>query len=216
MAVDVSFSYMKSRLIASSALGAWIVPRFGWQAMYFIGGMPLILFFVLRRLVPESPRWLGERERMADADAAVHRFERAARGPVPPVVNSAEFDAMANRHPKRRMADLFGAGVSGAHAGRGDAVDHLRLHPVRSVDVVADDLSRDLSRAAATRAESGGGGFGARRAGVVDLRIAGRQGGTQADHLRVVRVIDTAGSLELVRVYRSGAYDAPRGAQHLG
>ena len=69
-------------LLASNALGAWIVPRFGWQAMYFIGGMPLILFFVLRKLVPESPRWLAERERMADADAAVHAFERAAKGPL--------------------------------------------------------------------------------------------------------------------------------------
>jgi MFS family permease len=27
-------------LLASNALGAWIVSRFGWQAMYFIGGMP--------------------------------------------------------------------------------------------------------------------------------------------------------------------------------
>ena len=43
-------------LLASNALSACIVARFGWQAMYFIGGMPLILFFVLRRLVPESPR----------------------------------------------------------------------------------------------------------------------------------------------------------------
>ncbi|CAH2800422.1 MAG: Uncharacterized MFS-type transporter [uncultured Paraburkholderia sp.] len=96
-------------LLASNALGAWIVPRFGWQAMYFIGGMPLILFFLLRKLVPESPRWLAERERMADADAAVHAFERAAKGPLPPVTQAAEFEAMANRHPKRRMSDLFGA-----------------------------------------------------------------------------------------------------------
>ncbi|MBB4513061.1 MFS transporter [Paraburkholderia fungorum] len=95
-------------LLASNALGAWIVPRFGWQAMYFIGGMPLILFFVLRKLVPESPRWLAERERMADADAAVHAFERAVKGSLPLVTQSAEFDAMANRHPKRRMGDLFG------------------------------------------------------------------------------------------------------------
>src|ERR1700722_9526960 len=76
-------------LLASNALGAWIVPRFGWQAMYFIGGLPLILFFVLRKLVPESPR-------------------RAAKGPLPPVEHAAEFDAMANRHPRRRIGDLFG------------------------------------------------------------------------------------------------------------
>ncbi|CAG4897302.1 MFS transporter [Paraburkholderia gardini] len=95
-------------LLASNALGAWIVPRFGWEAMYFIGGMPLILFFVLRRLVPESPRWLAERERMAEADTAVRAFERATKGPLEPVTHAAEFEALASRHPKRRMKDLFG------------------------------------------------------------------------------------------------------------
>ncbi len=76
--------------------------------MYFIGACALILFFVLRKLVPGRTRWLAERERMTDADAAVHAFERAAKSPLPPVVHSAEFEAMANRHPKRRMGDLFG------------------------------------------------------------------------------------------------------------
>ncbi|MBB5406827.1 MULTISPECIES: MFS transporter [unclassified Paraburkholderia] len=95
-------------LLASSALGAWIVPRFGWQAMYFIGGMPLILFFVLRKLVPESPRWLAVRDRMAEADSAVLAFERTAKVPLPPVAQASEFDEMINRHPKRRVADLFG------------------------------------------------------------------------------------------------------------
>lgn len=95
-------------LLASNALGAWVVPRFGWEAMYFIGGLPLVLFFLLRRLVPESPRWLAERERLGDADAAMTTFERSAKGPLAPVTEAAEFDALANRHPKRRMKDLFG------------------------------------------------------------------------------------------------------------
>lgn len=95
-------------LLASNALGAWIVPRFGWQTMYFVGAMPLILFFVLRRIVPESPRWLAERQRLNDADVAVAAFERTARGVLPPVLLAEEFDALANRHPKRRVKDLFG------------------------------------------------------------------------------------------------------------
>jgi hypothetical protein len=48
----------------------------------------LILFFVLCKLVPESPRCLAERERMADADMAVHAFERAVKGPLPAVTQS--------------------------------------------------------------------------------------------------------------------------------
>ncbi|QGZ59744.1 MFS transporter [Paraburkholderia acidiphila] len=95
-------------LLASNALGAWLVPRFGWQIMYFIGGMPLVLFFVLRKLVPESPRWLAERERMQEADRAVSAFERTAKGPLAPVTNAAEFDALVARHPKRSVKDLFG------------------------------------------------------------------------------------------------------------
>ncbi|CAB3797987.1 Putative niacin/nicotinamide transporter NaiP [Paraburkholderia caffeinitolerans] len=95
-------------LLASNALGAWIVPRFGWQTMYFIGAMPLVLFFVLRKLVPESPRWLAERGRLQDADHAVHAFERTAKGPLDPVTNAADFDALVKRHPKRSMKDLFG------------------------------------------------------------------------------------------------------------
>jgi MFS transporter, putative metabolite:H+ symporter len=95
-------------LLGSMAIGAWIVPRFGWEAMYFIGGMPLILFFVLRKLVPESPRWLGERGRMAEADAAVSAFEASVKGPLAPVTQTAEFDQLIARHPKRRMLDLFG------------------------------------------------------------------------------------------------------------
>ncbi|WP_446325827.1 MFS transporter [Burkholderia pseudomallei] len=42
-------------LLASMAFGAWLVPRFGWEVMYFIGGMPLLLALVLshpkRRMV---------------------------------------------------------------------------------------------------------------------------------------------------------------------
>ncbi|MCG5071821.1 MFS transporter [Paraburkholderia tagetis] len=95
-------------LLASNALGAWVVPRFGWQAMYFIGAMPLVLFFVLRRLVPESPRWLAERERLQEAHDAVSAFERTAKGPLDPVTNAAEFDTLVKRHPKRRVKDLFG------------------------------------------------------------------------------------------------------------
>jgi len=95
-------------LLASNALGAWVVPRFGWEAMYFVGGLPLILFLVLRRLVPESPRWLGERGHMARAESALTRFEASSRQPLPPVTQVAEYEALAQRHPRRHAWDLFG------------------------------------------------------------------------------------------------------------
>ncbi|MCM3016318.1 MFS transporter, partial [Bacillus subtilis] len=62
-------------LLVSMALGAWLVPRFGWEIMYFVGGLPLILSLVLTHLVPESPRWLEHAGRHAEADTVMHSIE---------------------------------------------------------------------------------------------------------------------------------------------
>ncbi|WP_322066222.1 MFS transporter [Burkholderia ubonensis] len=98
-------------LLVSMALGAWLVPRFGWEIMYFVGGMPLVLALVLTRLVPESPRWLASRGRLPEAGQALGVFEASVKGPLPspPVTQAAAFDEMVRQHPKRRMSDLFSA-----------------------------------------------------------------------------------------------------------
>ena len=31
-------------LMVSNGVGAWLVPHYGWEMMYFIGGVPLVLF----------------------------------------------------------------------------------------------------------------------------------------------------------------------------
>ena len=64
-------------LLSTAILGYWIVPRLGWQSMFYVGAAPALLVIFLRRLLPESPRWLASKGRLSEADAAVSRIERA-------------------------------------------------------------------------------------------------------------------------------------------
>src|SRR6202163_1232782 len=94
-------------LVAASLVGLWVVPHLGWQYMFVIGALPGFLALVLRRLLPESPRWLAVRGRHAEAEAAMAQIEsetRKATGePLPapkPVVSTLDKPAS--------LTDLFG------------------------------------------------------------------------------------------------------------
>ncbi|HVB34358.1 MAG TPA: MFS transporter [Patescibacteria group bacterium] len=63
-------------LLGTALLGYWLVPRFGWQMMFWIGAAPAALIFFLRRMLPESPRWLVSKGRYKEADEIVSAVER--------------------------------------------------------------------------------------------------------------------------------------------
>jgi len=66
-------------LVASAIVSAWVVPRFGYQILFALGAIPILLLPALFRL-PESPRWLAVRGRLDDADAAMRRIETEISG----------------------------------------------------------------------------------------------------------------------------------------
>jgi len=67
-------------LMTTGQMGAVLVPTLGWQVMFLIGGVPGLLVTGLLLRLPESPRWLISKGRVADADAVIRQIEAAAPG----------------------------------------------------------------------------------------------------------------------------------------
>jgi putative MFS transporter len=69
-------------LMFAGAVGYFLVPLYGWRAMFLVGLVPAILTIPLRWFMPESPRWLASKGRLQEADAVVTQLEKdvLARG----------------------------------------------------------------------------------------------------------------------------------------
>jgi putative MFS transporter len=48
-------------------VSAWLLPLIGWRYLFLVGLSPLVLVFMIRYWVPESPRWLMRMGRMEEA-----------------------------------------------------------------------------------------------------------------------------------------------------
>ncbi|HEU5230821.1 MAG TPA: MFS transporter [Ktedonobacteraceae bacterium] len=57
--------------------------EFGWRVMYGVGALLALIGILLRFQLPESPRWLISRGRVAEADRVVTAMEEQARLRVP-------------------------------------------------------------------------------------------------------------------------------------
>ena len=80
--------------MAASLSSIVIVPNLGWQWMFIVGAAPAFLTIYLRRLVPESPRWLARHGDLAKADQIMTDIEtiveRESGRPLPPVTKTVD------------------------------------------------------------------------------------------------------------------------------
>jgi putative MFS transporter len=94
-------------LMFAGMAGFFLVPVYGWKAMFIVGLVPSVLTIPLRWFMPESPRWLASRGRLAEADAVVKLLEDSAarRGVIlaEPVMHAADSGATA----RSDWRDLF-------------------------------------------------------------------------------------------------------------
>ena len=67
---------------------SWLGAHYGWRLAFLLGGVLGFAILLVRRHVPESPRWLIRHGRSAEAEQVVAEIERqvsAARSPLPAV-----------------------------------------------------------------------------------------------------------------------------------
>ncbi|KAA1006855.1 MFS transporter [Paraburkholderia panacisoli] len=69
-------TFALGNLIAAIA-AMWLIPAYGWQAMFVVGALPIVLAAILPRTAPESPRWLAINGRAAEANRIVERIEKS-------------------------------------------------------------------------------------------------------------------------------------------
>jgi putative MFS transporter len=93
-----------SALFCSTFLGYLIIPSIGWRAMFAIVGAGALVIWVLRKKMPESPRWLESKGRFEEAEKilAAAEAESALGQPLPLPVDTPR----AAVH-KTTLLDLF-------------------------------------------------------------------------------------------------------------
>jgi putative MFS transporter len=106
-------------LMVTGQVGAILVPLMGWQIMFLIGGIPgLIIALMLLRL-PESPRWLIGKGRLAAADAVVRRLEAAASDKSGPALAAPSVETLPQQvEVPQRSRGRWGELLSPAYRGR--------------------------------------------------------------------------------------------------
>ncbi len=64
-------------LMVAAQLGAFLVPRYGWECLFLVGGLPGLVILAFMARLPESPRWLASRGRWDEADRVIRTLEAA-------------------------------------------------------------------------------------------------------------------------------------------
>lgn len=98
-------------LVGAGLIGYFLVPVYGWKAMFIVGLVPSALMIPLRWLMSESPRWLAANGRYDEADAIVRRLENEVTsrgGTLPePAANSAIVIAKAGTSWRELFSGIY-------------------------------------------------------------------------------------------------------------
>jgi len=92
-------------VLGASLLGILLVPRFGWQSMFIVGGIPALIIAGLVWRLPESPRWLIGKGRLDEAEGIVAQVEAATPNRIEPAAK--KFDPTTGAISKTRWREVL-------------------------------------------------------------------------------------------------------------
>jgi MFS transporter, putative metabolite:H+ symporter len=96
--------------VLAALIGFLVIPAWGWRAAFLIGAIPAFYAFVIRRSLPESPRFLASQGRYDEANAVVQRVAAESGTSLAPAADSAAA-LPAKQQPS--IGQLFAPGYLG-------------------------------------------------------------------------------------------------------
>jgi putative MFS transporter len=88
--------------VLSGAISYFVLPLAGWRWVFVIVGLLAAFVFVVRRKIPESPRWLADRRKFGEADAVMTEIEKsvmARTGKPLPAPSPYRYASAQHRNP---------------------------------------------------------------------------------------------------------------------
>lgn len=106
-------------IFAAAGAGLAVVPTIGWRWLFVLGMLPALLAYIIRRRVPESPRWLAAHGRTDEAreslryvgvtDTELRQAERETATAAPPAAQrEARFFDLFSPAYARRVVQTWG------------------------------------------------------------------------------------------------------------
>lgn len=103
-------------LLIATSVGYLVIPTFGWRTMFAIAGVGAIGVWIMRKQMPESPRWLEAVGRREEAEATLSAIEAevAAGKPLPSVARVRRVEVAPAPFSALFQAGMIGRTVAAA------------------------------------------------------------------------------------------------------